>query len=97
MITLIEIALYLLNIVSMVIVVQAILSTLIGFNVINTHNEAVRVIANGLDRLTDPIYRPIRRIMPDTGALDLSPFVALVIIQVIMIALRGFATSVYLG
>lgn len=85
---LIEIALYLLSVVSTIIVVQAVLSFLVAFNVINTHNEVVRAVWNGLNRLTDPLYRPIRRIMPDTGALDLSPLVALVIIQVLMILLR---------
>ena len=84
---LIEVALYLLNVLSFVIVVQAILSWLIAFNVINTHNRAVAAVADGLDRLLTPIYRPIRRIMPDTGALDLSPLVVLVIIRVLMIVL----------
>lgn len=84
---LIEIARYLLSVASMVIIVQGILSFLVAFNVINTSNEVVRAVWSGLNRLTEPLYRPIRRVMPDTGALDLSPLVVLVIIQVLMIVL----------
>jgi YggT family protein len=72
--------LYILNIIWWVIVIQAILSWLVAFNVINTYNDFVRSIFVALDRLTAPLYRPIRRILPDLGALDLSPLVVLLII-----------------
>ena len=81
--TIIEILLVLLDIVTFVIILQAIMSWLIQFNVINTSNDIVRSIWNTLDRLTAPIYRPIRRILPDTGALDLSPLVVLLIIMIL--------------
>ncbi len=68
----------LLNVVWWIIVVQAILSWLVAFNVINTHNDFVRQIWGALDRMTEPMYRPIRRILPDFGGLDLSPLVVLV-------------------
>jgi len=68
-----------------IIIIQAILSWLIAFNVINTSNDIIRSIWIALDRLTEPLYRPIRRVMPDLGALDLSPMVVLLII----IILRG--------
>lgn len=71
------ILLFLLNIVWWIIVVQAILSWLIAFNVINTSNDFVRSVWQALDKITEPIYRPIRRILPDFGALDLSPLVVL--------------------
>lgn len=70
----------LLNVAWWIIIVQAILSWLIAFNVINTSNDIIRSIWIALDRLTEPLYRPIRRIMPDLGALDLSPMVVLIII-----------------
>ena len=87
--TVIQIAIYLLSIIWWIIIVQAILSWLIAFNVINTQNDFVRQVWTTLDRLTDPIYRPIRKIMPDFGALDLSPIVVLVALQVLDIALRN--------
>ena len=71
---------YLLMIAQWIIVIQAVMSWLIAFNVINTHNDVVRGLWQGLDRITAPIYNPIRRIMPDFGALDLSPMVVLLAI-----------------
>ncbi len=87
--TVIQIALYLLTLVWWIIVIQAVMSWLIAFNVINTHNDFVRQVWTTLDRITDPIYRPIRKVMPDFGALDLSPIIILVGIQILDIALRN--------
>jgi YggT family protein len=87
--TIIQILLYLLTILWWIIIIQAVLSWLIAFNVINTHNDFVRNVWTTLERITDPLYRPIRRILPDFGALDLSPIVVLIIIQVLDIALRN--------
>lgn len=68
---------------SVVIVIQAILSWLVAFNVINLYNEFVRSVWHALDVITRPIYRPIRKVLPDFGALDLSPLVALLIIYIL--------------
>lgn len=87
--TVIQIALYLLTLVWWIIVIQAVMSWLIAFNVINTHNDFVRQVWTTLDRITAPIYRPIRKVMPDFGALDLSPIIILVGIQILDIALRN--------
>ena len=79
----IDILRILLDIVWWIIIVQAVLSWLIAFNVINTHNDFVRQIWVALDRMTTPLYRPIRRILPDFGGLDLSPLVVLVGLAII--------------
>src|SRR3546814_1898524 len=55
----------LLNVLWWIIIVQAVMSWLIAFNVINTHNEFVGQLWYVLDRITEPLYRPFRRIMPD--------------------------------
>jgi YggT family protein len=73
----------LLNVLWWIIVVQAILSILIAFNVINTYNDFVSSLWRGLNTLTEPIYRPIRRILPDTGPMDFAPFVVLILIAII--------------
>jgi len=73
----------LLNLLWWIIVIQAVLSWLIAFNVINTSNQFVRSVWTGLARLTEPLYRPIRRILPDFGALDLSPLVVLLVIYIL--------------
>ncbi len=90
--TAIQVALYLLTIVWWIIIIQAVMSWLIAFNVINTHNGFVRQVWTMLDRVTEPIYRPIRRVMPDFGALDLSPIVVLICIQILDIVLHNQIT-----
>jgi len=83
MIMILEIIQFLLRIVTWVIIVQAVLSWLVAFNVINTHNDFVRQLLYALRRMTEPLYRPIRRLMPDFGALDFSPLVLLLLIQIV--------------
>ncbi|MGK6354262.1 YggT family protein [Sphingomonas sp. DT-207] len=83
MILILDILQILLNVLWWIIIVQAILSWLIAFNVINTYNEFVGSIWRALRTLTEPLYRPIRRILPDFGGLDLSPMVVLVILLII--------------
>jgi len=73
----------LLSVATWIILIQAILSWLIAFNVINTYNETVRQIWEALKKITEPFYRPIRRILPDFGALDLSPLVVLLILYIL--------------
>jgi len=84
MYTLLSIIAFLLYVLWWIIVIQAVMSWLIAFNVINTYNDFVRQLLIALDRITAPLYRPIRRIMPDLGALDLSPLVVLLIIYILM-------------
>jgi len=66
-----------------VIIVQVILSWLIAFNVLNISSGAVRSFVVAMDRLTAPLYRPIRRLLPDFGGLDFSPLVILLAIALI--------------
>jgi YggT family protein len=86
---LIDILKYLLSIVSLVIIIQVILSWLFVFNVLNTSSSGVRAFALAIDRITAPLYRPIRRIMPDFGGIDFSPLVVLILIQVLQKLLTG--------
>jgi YggT family protein len=87
----------LLNVFWLIIIVQAILSWLIAFNVINLYNEFVRSIWQALNVITEPIYRPIRRILPDFGALDLSPLVVIVILLIIDRAVMPALYRIALG
>ena len=73
----------LLNILWWIIIVQAVMSWLIAFNVINTHNDFVGQLWYVLDRITEPLYRPFRRIMPDFGRLDLTPMVGLILLIIV--------------
>jgi len=80
-----------------VIIIQVLLSWLLAFNVLNIHSGGVRNFIVALDRLTAPLYRPIRRMLPDFGGLDFSPLVILILIQVIKKLLAGVVTQYYLG
>ena len=64
-----------------IVIVSAILSWLIAFNVVNTRNQVVGTIAETLWRLTEPMLAPIRRVLPTLGGIDLSPLVLLVFIR----------------
>jgi YggT family protein len=88
---------FLLQVMMWIIVVQAILSWLVAFNVINTHNQFVRSLLHALDRMTSPLYRPIRKILPDFGGLDFSPLVILLLIYVLRILLAGAALDLLRG
>ena len=81
----------LLRVLTYIIIAQAILSWLVAFNVINTYNDFVRSFLSALDRITEPLYRPIRRILPDFGGIDFSPLVVLLLIYVLRILLSGVA------
>ena len=91
----IDILRILLDVVWWIIIVQAILSWLLAFNVINTQNPVVRQIWMALDRMTQPFYAPIRRILPDFGGLDLSPLVVLVGLAIINRVLTEIQFSYY--
>lgn len=92
-----RIAEVLLNILWWIIVIQAVMSWLIAFNIINTWNDTVRSVWNALQKMTDPLYRPIRRIMPDFGGLDLSPLVVLLIIYILMTIILPYIYNVLSG
>ena len=62
-----------------IIIAGAVMSWLIAFNVINPHNQFVRSLWQGLNALTEPALRPIRRMLPDLGGIDISPLVLILI------------------
>ena len=89
-----DIAILLLSVLWWIIIIQAILSWLLAFNVLNFNSPFVRSIATALDRLTAPLYRPIRKLLPDFGGLDFSPLVVLLLILVLQKLLAGIAMDV---
>ncbi|KJE36755.1 membrane protein [Thalassospira sp. HJ] len=62
-------------------IASAILSWLVAFNVINTNNRFVYMVGDFLYRVTEPALRPIRRIMPDLGGIDISPIILILVLQ----------------
>ena len=75
-----DVVLLILNLYTWVIIISAGLSWLLAFNVINYDNNFVRSVWNGINALTEPLLRPIRRRLPQMGAIDLSPIVLLIAI-----------------
>ena len=61
-------------------IISAILSWLIAFNVVNTQNRIVFMIGDFLHRITEPALRPIRRFLPNLGGIDISPIVLLLLL-----------------
>ena len=94
---LINIVGYLAYILMILVIVQFVLSLLISFNVVNMQNNFVASIWNAVNALLDPIISPIRRLMPDTGAIDFSPMVLLIGLRILQELLLGFQASLATG
>ena len=91
--TLFEIVGYLVSIVVMLVIVQFVLSLLISFNVVNLHNQFVDAIWRAVNALLDPILKPIRRLMPNTGAIDFSPLALIIGLEILRIILKNLAVA----
>jgi len=78
-----DIILIILDLYVWLLIASAILSWLIAFNVVNTRNQFVASVAEFLYRITDPVLRPIRNLMPNLGGLDISPIILILIIMLI--------------
>jgi len=80
-----------------IVIAAVIVSWLTAFNVINQYNQFVRSLLRMLISLTEPVFRPIRKVIPAVGGLDLSPLVVIVIIQTIEYAMTRWTPLVNLG
>jgi YggT family protein len=89
LLALVSIANLLLTVLTWIIIIQVVLSWLFAFNVLNTSSAGVRAFALALEKITAPLYRPIRRVLPDFGGIDFSPLVILILIQIIRRLLAG--------
>lgn len=75
----------LLNLFKWALILSAVISTLITFGVLDTRNRMVWTVADFLYRITEPALRPIRAVLPTFGGVDLSPLIALLLIQLVVI------------
>jgi YggT family protein len=67
----------------MVLIISAILSWLVAFNVVNTRNRAIFMVGDFCYRITEPALRPIRRLLPNLGGIDISPIILILLIQLL--------------
>jgi YggT family protein len=68
-----------------ILVAAAVMSWLIAFNVVNPRNQFVAMVGEFLYRITEPVLRPIRRLLPNMGGIDISPLIVIVIIWFIQL------------
>ena len=94
---LLDVILLALELYTWAIIAVAVLSWLLAFNVINYHNELVRSIWTGLNAITEPALRPIRRFLPQMGGLDISPIILLLIIYFIERVIQIYLYPLVLG
>ena len=80
MIELLSFISYLLTLYVYILIASAILSWLIAFNVVNTQSRVVSTIADFLWRITEPVLRPIRSMIPNLGGIDVSPVILILLI-----------------
>lgn len=78
-----DIILLVLQIYIWLLIAAAVLSWLIAFNVVNTQNQVVATISEFLYRITEPLLRPIRSVLPNLGGIDVSPVILILIILLI--------------
>lgn len=81
----------LLQLLALAIIVSAVLSWLVAFDVINLRNRFVYNVAHFLDAVTRPVLRPVQRIIPPIGGVDISPIIVLLVLQGIRIYLLPLA------
>jgi YggT family protein len=77
---LLDVILIVLQLYTWVLIIAAVLSWLLAFNVVNAYNPVVRTISEFIYRITEPVLAPLRSILPSLGGLDLSPMVLILII-----------------
>jgi YggT family protein len=92
-----RIAITILDLYIWAIIISAILSWLVHFNVVNSRNQLVHTIGSFLWRITEPVLRPIRRFIPNLGGIDISPIVLILAIYFIQMVLSNMHRSMMLG
>jgi YggT family protein len=78
--SILTIILIILDVYIWLLIASAILSWLIAFNVVNTRNQFVHMVGDFLWKITEPVLRPIRSIMPNLGGIDISPVILILLI-----------------
>ena len=91
--TLSQIVGYLISVIIILVIVQFVISLLVAFNVVSMHNQWVGAIYRSINVLLEPVLRPIRRFMPDTGAIDFSPLILIVLLNIVNIVFENLARA----
>lgn len=82
-----SLVIYVLDLFCWALILSAIISTLISFGVLDTRNRFVWTVSDFLYRVTEPVVRPVRNVLPNLGGIDLSPLAVLLLIRFVVIPL----------
>ena len=77
------------NVIVMLVIVQFVIGLLFSFNVVGSSNQFMVQVYRSINALLEPVLGPIRRVMPDTGAIDFSPLVLILLLQILLIILSS--------
>lgn len=92
MTALIQIIALITQVIVVLVIIQFVIGLLFSFNVISASNQFLMQFYRSINALLEPVLGPIRRIMPDTGAIDFSPLVLILGLQILMIILSSIPT-----
>lgn len=95
LVTLAQVIGYIISVIVILVIVQFVVSLLFAFNVISPQNEFMMAIYRSVNALLEPILAPIRRVMPSTGAIDFSPLVLIVGLNILRIVVTNAAVASY--
>jgi YggT family protein len=90
-IAVVQLVLVVLDIFVWLLIASAIMSWLFAFGVVNTRNQFVRMVGEFLYRITEPVLRPVRRVIPNIGGIDVSPIVVILLVFFLQTLIRGYA------
>ncbi|SHN59202.1 YggT family protein [Erythrobacter sanguineus] len=90
---LVDIVVMLTNVLVMLIIIQFVIGLLFAFNVVSPSNDFLRQVYDSINRLLEPVLRPIRNLMPNTGAIDFSPLVLILGLQILIMVLGRIASA----
>ncbi|KPP83637.1 YggT family protein [Erythrobacter sp. HL-111] len=79
----------------MMIIIQFVIGLLFAFNVVSPSNQFLMAFYTSINNLLDPILRPIRKVMPDTGTIDFSPLVLIILLQILLRIIQALIQSAY--
>lgn len=88
---LIQIIALLTRVVVMLVIIQFVIGLLFAFNVVNSSNQFLVQVYRSINALLEPVLGPIRRVLPATGAIDFSPLVLIIGLQILLIVLGNLA------
>ncbi len=78
----------------MLIIIQFIIGLLFAFNVVDRRNEFLGAFYDSINRFLEPVLRPIRRLLPETGAIDFSPLVLIILLSIVRVILDAIMDSI---